>query len=431
MAAWLAAALDGLPVGVMVCEQRDGGPWYPLHVSERVRDILSCPPGPTGSVDSLLGLDGAASMATTLSRTLAQGARWTATWGLAARPGARDTATRWVELTVTPLPAPAGTAHPHSLWALRDVTGEVAQARALAQAREQAARALDFAGVGHLQVQLDSGLATLCARQAQLLDLGTVARETDWDEIRQRLDPEHLTAFDNAIEHCVRTGLPLDLETHLRASQASGAARWLHWRGEVVAQRSAAADGEPVRRLMLSLISQDVSSRREMLESLSYRAHHDALTGLPNRLLLEDRLASAIRLAERDRTCCALLFIDLDGFKLVNDRFGHDAGDHVLRTVAQRLRQSVRRSDTVARLGGDEFVVLLPRVADLRHAEQARDKIRHQLRSAIAWGPHALAVGASVGVAAYPDHALDAAELLTMADREMYRAKAVRGSAAA
>jgi diguanylate cyclase (GGDEF)-like protein len=124
------------------------------------------------------------------------------------------------------------------------------------------------------------------------------------------------------------------------------------------------------------------------------------------------------------------LFVDLDGFKQVNDRFGHDAGDHVLRTVAQTLCDSVRRSDTVARLGCDEFVVLLPRVADLDHAMQARDKIALQLNTQIHWGAHRLAIGASIGLSAYPDHGFEPAQLLSHADRDMYRTKAGRGGQA-
>ncbi|MFN9503250.1 MAG: diguanylate cyclase domain-containing protein [Rubrivivax sp.] len=346
---------------------------------------------------------------------------------------------RWVELSVSAVQAGVSgidaavdaRTGPVSLWTLRDITPDIVQADALRWAQQQEAQTLAFAGIGRLNMALETGQVSLSERQAHLLELGRSALTADWDEVRERIDPDYLLAFDEAIDHAIRTGLSIDLETRMRPTQAASGARWLHWRGEVETAHNAPGTAPQAHpQLVLTLITQDVSSRREALETLSYRAHHDALTGLPNRLLLEDRLANAVRLAERERSCCAVLFVDLDGFKQVNDRFGHDAGDHVLRTVAQTLCDSVRRSDTVARLGGDEFVVLLPRVADLDHALQARDKIALQLNSQIDWGAHRLAIGASIGLSAYPDHGFEPAQLLSHADRDMYRTKAGRGGQA-
>jgi diguanylate cyclase (GGDEF)-like protein len=435
--------LDKLPYPLVLCEAQGNG-WSAVFANPPARHQFPALTGAAPSLDiaQLVGAKLSPDDRRAIQSALEGGSGWTgrvAVHDTAAPAGHR---TRWLECTVSPVPATspggdteAGTpARPASLWTLRDITAEVLQADALRWAQQQEARTLAFAGIGRLQVVLRTGQVNLSERQAQMLELGRSSLAADWEEVRERIDPEHLPAFDEAIEHAVRTGLPIDLETRMRPTQGANGARWLHWRGEVdTAEPTDTAPGVAAQthpQLVFKLITQDVSSRREALEYLSYRAHHDPLTGLPNRLLLEDRLASAVRMAERERSCCALLFVDLDGFKQVNDRFGHDAGDHVLRTVAQTLCDSVRRSDTVARLGGDEFVVLLPRVADLDHALQARDKIAVQLTTHIHWGAHRLAIGASIGVSAYPAHGIEPAQLLSHADRDMYRIKAGRGGPA-
>ncbi|MBV8464822.1 MAG: diguanylate cyclase [Burkholderiales bacterium] len=157
---------------------------------------------------------------------------------------------------------------------------------------------------------------------------------------------------------------------------------------------------------------------------LAFMAHHDPLTGLPNRAMLEDRLEQAMARVERDGTQLALLFCDLDGFKPINDQFGHRAGDAVLREVADRLRLGRRRTDTVARLGGDEFIVLL---ADLDDARAASSLVAEQCLAAIREpieldGQH-FDVGMSVGIALHAGARVATSELLSQADIGMYHAK--------
>ena len=161
-------------------------------------------------------------------------------------------------------------------------------------------------------------------------------------------------------------------------------------------------------------------------EAFRHAALHDALTGLPNRVLLHDRLQQAINAARRHRHLVALLMVDLDDFKQVNDVHGHETGDLVLRQVARRLESSVRVSDTVARLGGDEFAIVLPDASSRAAAEQAAEKIGAALRPPIAVGADAVDVGGSVGVAFYPDDGEDSDALLNVADLAMYRAKRSR-----
>lgn len=160
---------------------------------------------------------------------------------------------------------------------------------------------------------------------------------------------------------------------------------------------------------------------------LDHLASHDSLTGLQNRRFFLDRLEHALAHARRDHGRLAMLFIDLDRFKEVNDSEGHAAGDAVLRALAVRLRHLVRESDTVARIGGDEFVILLDQVHDAEDVDVVARKVRDALSEAVCWEGCELVVGASVGVARFPEHGQDAASLIAAADAAMYQAKSGGG----
>lgn len=163
--------------------------------------------------------------------------------------------------------------------------------------------------------------------------------------------------------------------------------------------------------------------RHRAEERVRYLALYDPLTGLANRTLLGDRLDSAISHARRHHISAALLFIDLDGFKAINDTHGHNAGDEVLATVGRRISSCIRDCDTAARIGGDEFVVLLSEIAYPTDAQQVANKVLEAVGQGVAWGEHELRVGASIGIALYPDDAATADTLLTRADDAMYAVK--------
>jgi diguanylate cyclase (GGDEF)-like protein len=171
------------------------------------------------------------------------------------------------------------------------------------------------------------------------------------------------------------------------------------------------------------LVFHDVSAARAMSLQLSHLAAHDLLTDLPNRMLLNDRLSQAIASARRQRHRLAVLFLDLDRFKQVNDTLGHGIGDGLLQAVARRLVESVRRSDTVSRQGGDEFVLLLSRVDEAEDAAASAQKVINALAAPLDVGGHQLRVTASIGLGLYPDDGQDADTLISNADIAMYRAK--------
>ena len=178
---------------------------------------------------------------------------------------------------------------------------------------------------------------------------------------------------------------------------------------------------------LLSFIATQVATaiqRTQLHTQLRYMAQHDDLTGIPNRRLFHDRLDTALARCQRQQRRLALLFIDLNKFKQVNDQFGHHAGDLLLKEVAARIRACVRETDTVARLGGDEFVVLLEELVTHEQAALVRDKIHHALAAPIVLPSGiSLIVGVSIGVALYPEHGGDAQRLLRHADQTMYAAK--------
>jgi diguanylate cyclase (GGDEF)-like protein len=165
------------------------------------------------------------------------------------------------------------------------------------------------------------------------------------------------------------------------------------------------------------------SSLADANRELSHLALHDNLTQLPNRVLLEDRLDRAIASAEREGGMFAVMFLDLDGFKAVNDAYGHRIGDMLLREIAQRLKKAVRADDTVARFGGDEFVVIARAIEAADAADLAQNIIR-AIETPVKAGGHELRVSSSIGIAMYPGNGHDKHELLSNADAAMYHAKA-------
>ncbi len=223
-----------------------------------------------------------------------------------------------------------------------------------------------------------------------------------------------------------------ELEDILTAARVSGT-----WEGEV---RNRRKDGKFFyANVVISAISDpeegsvhyvemglDISRHMENAQELWRQANHDALTGLPNRLLFEDRFEVACGHAESEKYAVALLYIDLDGFKPINDRHGHEVGDKVLRLVGERIRETVRNGDTVARLGGDEFAVIAEEVDNEEEAEWISQKIQAAIQRPMEIGSLSISVGASIGKAIYPNDSRDTTGLLGLADDQMYRQKRFR-----
>ncbi|MBI4828837.1 MAG: sensor domain-containing diguanylate cyclase [Nitrospinae bacterium] len=170
-------------------------------------------------------------------------------------------------------------------------------------------------------------------------------------------------------------------------------------------------------------VLRDITDLKRNEREINYRAYHDPLTGLPNRLLFKDRLSRALLLTRRTKATTALLYLDLDGFKAVNDTMGHHAGDLLLQGVAMRLSSAVRDEDTVARLAGDEFTIILERVASRQCVEDIAGRVRESVTGEFDYHGVPISVTASVGVALCPDDSEEIEPLIKRADAAMYAAK--------
>jgi len=232
------------------------------------------------------------------------------------------------------------------------------------------------------------------------------------------LVPEWSSRTDRAHAHAVSShpGLPSEarpVELHGRHKDGRDI--------EIEANFGSLESGGSSGAFML-VILRDITERKRSQASLSDQAFHDPLTGLPNRLLLTDRFRQAVLSARRAGSTFAVLMLDIDGFKQINDQLGHIVGDAVLQQIARRLRTAVRESDTVARLGGDEFVLLSMAERD-GGAEAIVKRVLRALGRPMTIGRRTVHVRASIGVTLFPEHGADMESLIERADAAMYRAK--------
>ena len=170
-------------------------------------------------------------------------------------------------------------------------------------------------------------------------------------------------------------------------------------------------------------INRDITTRVEETKQLQYQAYYDALTKLPNRTLFFDRLEKTLAISKRKKHAFALLFIDLDNFKSINDKYGHAIGDQVLVEVSKKIQNCIRESDTVARISGDEFVILLTEIASNDEPGTMGKRIIDILTKPIQVKGHVCHIGASIGISLYPEHSSNLDELLVLADKAMYEVK--------
>jgi diguanylate cyclase (GGDEF)-like protein len=170
--------------------------------------------------------------------------------------------------------------------------------------------------------------------------------------------------------------------------------------------------------------AEDITDRKAAEAQVKFLAYHDALTRLPNRMLFMDRLENALAGARRKPARAAVLFLDLDRFKYVNDSLGHSAGDKMLQEIAARLRQCLRQEDTVARVGGDEFLIMLRDLSSRDEAEAAAGRIREEITRSFTIEGHRLSTTCSIGISLYPEDGADGETLIRNADAAMYAAKA-------
>jgi len=295
----------------------------------------------------------------------------------------------------------------------RDITDERAASAALQESVEKLRLAVEAAELAYWEWEPASGRLHWGGDPTGRL-AAEDRRTLSWDEYAQRVHPDDRARYRSDARKAWDS--KRSYASEYRVIGRDGQVAWISARGKVLTD----AAGQPRRMIG---VSQDITERKRREEEARFLAYHDTLTGLPNRRLLDDRLAQALHLAQRRDARLAVMLVDLDDFKLVNDRFGHRTGDAVLREAARRLSACVRKADTLARQGGDEFVVVIPELAPQADGRVVAEKILRALAAPLAAEGETLQIGASVGISLYPDDARDGDALLRNADAAMYRAK--------
>jgi len=298
-----------------------------------------------------------------------------------------------------------GTAH--------DVTREKQSAAALHEIVEKLRLAVDAADLRYWEWDRDTGLLSWGRDPASLIGAegGHTMRWEDYVQMVHAEDRErYLGAVNAAWEQ------PVACSQEYRVQRRDGRIAWLSSHGKSFA--------DPSGRLRRMIgVTQDITERKRQEEEARFLAYHDTLTGLPNRRLLDDRLRQAVFLAQRRDARVAVMVMDLDNFKQVNDQLGHRAGDAVLREAAHRLAGCVRKADTLARHGGDEFVVVIPDLQLDADCQVVAEKILRSLEAPFRVDGREFRIGASIGISLYPTDGGDGEAVLRNADAAMYRAK--------
>ncbi len=302
--------------------------------------------------------------------------------------------------------------------ALTGMIERAARAAILYEERERTQATLDAIGDAVISTDI-GGRVTYLNAVAERLTGWTrpAAAGLPFEAVCCVLDAATRTRADNPMTAAIRENRTVELAPNCVLLARDGLESAIEDSAAPIRDREGRATGAV-------MVFRDVSAARAQAQRLAYLAQHDSLTKLPNRVLLNDRLTQALSLADRHHHQVAVLFLDIDGFKPINDTLGHDAGDRLLQLVADRLIASVRGSDTVGRLGGDEFVVVLSRIEHARDAAISVEKMLHAVARPYDIGSHEVRVTASIGIATYPADGSDPATLLTNADRAMYSAKA-------
>jgi diguanylate cyclase (GGDEF)-like protein/PAS domain S-box-containing protein len=328
-------------------------------------------------------------------------------------PGA-PAVTRYVDFVFQPLVGQDGAVFGVFIEG-HDVTDQKHALDALKISNERWMFAIEGTRDGVWDYDLESGEVFVTRRYKEILGYNEAQDSRLKETWEETLHPDDLPWVLEKFEDTLRTGAPYHVECRVQC--LNGMYKWVLSRGVVVARDGA---GRPLR---VTGTLTDISEKKEVEATIWRHASVDPLTGLPNRRLFRDRLEHEMQRAQRDGSQLALLFLDLDRFKEVNDLRGHDAGDQLLAQVAGRLVASVRSCDTVARLGGDEFTVILTDLHDRSHVEHVAQKLIAQVASSFHLRDDIVHLSASIGITLFPTDGAQSEELIRNADQAMYAAK--------
>ncbi len=296
----------------------------------------------------------------------------------------------------------------------KDVTDRKVAEEHLAESEAMLADAQQVAAVGSFSWDVASGAIRWSDELYRIMGLQPQEFEPTYESYLEKVHPDDRATLTAIVQTALEDGRAFELDHGV--VRPDGEVRTVHCRGHVL------CDEDQERRRVVGT-AQDVTERREFERQLAHQALHDSLTDLPNRTLLLDRLTQAIARVARHERRLAVLFIDVDNFKLVNDSLGHPVGDRLLIDVGERLRGTLRSSDTVARFGGDEYVMLCEELRDARDAAGAAARVRDAFDEPFTLEGQDHQISASIGVAVASSPAASSDDLLRDADTAMYNAK--------
>ena len=299
---------------------------------------------------------------------------------------------------------------------VQNITESKLTKNALQESENRWKLALESTGDGVWDWHVPSGVEFYSKRLIEMYGFEESEIASKSIELDQRTHPDDRTGMELAREAHFRGLAPTYFNEH-RILCKDGSWKWVLSRGMLISRD---ADGRPLRMIGTHT---DITERKNAEALIRQQAYFDTLTGLPNRRMLRERLEQEIRRSRRDGQQLAILFIDLDHFKEVNDTLGHDSGDQLLVEAARRIKQCVRESDTVARMGGDEFTVILADISNTDHLEPLLEKLLRSMDALFQIGGEQVFVSASIGITLYPLDGTEIEDLFKNADQALYVAK--------
>jgi diguanylate cyclase (GGDEF)-like protein/PAS domain S-box-containing protein len=304
----------------------------------------------------------------------------------------------------------------YRVTALRDMTKRKEAEADLVRSEERFVQAMKGANDGLWDWDLKTNEVYFSPRWKSMLGYADDELENDFETWERLVEPEDLIGAKRCIDDYL-TGKAPKYEVEFRMRHKKG--HWVCILARAFAVRSE-SDGMPLRLVGTHV---DITERKQAVESIVHMAYHDSLTGLPNRALLTDHLCLMLAATQRRKILAAVLFIDLDRFKLINDTLGHTRGDEVLKVVASRLQKHTRKSDTIARQGGDEFILLIQDLNRVEDIAKVAENIFSAFKEPFDLGEHNFSITVSMGISIYPNDGEDADTLIKNADIALYAAK--------
>jgi diguanylate cyclase (GGDEF)-like protein/PAS domain S-box-containing protein len=296
----------------------------------------------------------------------------------------------------------------------RDITERKRNEEQLKYKEERLREAQQIAKIGSWEIEFPGLKLTWSDEIFRIFEINPQTSHPSYDHFLNAIHPDDRTYVDQTYSEALEKKIPYDAVHRLLMSD--GRVKYVHERAITI------YDEEDIPIRTVGTV-QDITEQKKTEKKIQHMALHDALTGLPNRVLAKERMENTIRYAQENGTKTALLFIDLDGFKTINDTLGHSVGDSILKQVANRLKECIRSLDTLCRLGGDEFLLILSGIESNQDIVVIVEKVLEEFTSPINVLHHNLPVSMSIGIALYPDHGEHFESLLQKSDTAMYKAK--------